>query len=103
MLMLRESARDWAMGEFGGVELSDPRWRTRLIKTAARTARTPNGKVTAGFSDAAERQGAYSLLENTKVTAGQLGAAMFMATALRCAQEPFVFVAVDGSSLTLTD
>src|ERR1700690_817387 len=103
MLMLANSARDWAKDEFGGVEFDDSRWRTRLLKIAARAARRPSGRVTEVFLDAAERQGAYGLLESKEVTAAQLSTAMFKATALRCAEEEFVFVAVDGSSLSLTD
>lgn len=101
--MLRESTRDWAVNEFGSVGLADGRWRTRLIKMAARTARQPNGRVTEAFSDSAERQGAYGLLESPDVKAERLGSAMFSATASRCSQERFVFAAVDGSSLSLTD
>lgn len=103
MLMMRESARDWAMKEFGGVKLADPRWRARLIKMAARSVLQPNGKVSEVFCDAAERQGAYGLLECRDVEPAQLGMAMFAATARRCADENLVFAAVDGSSLTLAD
>lgn len=103
MLMLRESTRDWALSEFGDVELADYRWRERLIKMAARSARQPSGRVTEVFSDGAERQGAYGLLESPDVSVEPLSSAMFAATALRCSEERFVFAAVDGSSLTLTD
>lgn len=47
--------------------------------------------------------GAYDFLENKHVTAGQLTAAMGDATARRCAKLPFVHVATDGSSITVTD
>lgn len=73
------------------------------MQMSVRMARQPNGRVTEVFANAAERQGAYGLLENPRVTEKQLGEAMFAATARRCAEESFVFVPVDGSSLTLTD
>lgn len=69
----------------------------------AQAAQRPGGKVSAVFNDAAERQGAYGLLESDEVTASQISAAVFAADACRCAPLPFVFVPVDGSSVTLTD
>lgn len=101
--MTYESTRDWAVGEFGTAAVGDIRWRSRLMQMAERAARQPNGRVTEVFANAAERQGAYGLLENDKITGKDLGAAMVAATARRCAAEQVVFVAVDGSSLTLTD
>ena len=71
--MLRESNRDWALDEFGGVQNDDSRWRTLLVQMAASAARAPNGRVTEVFTNAAERQGAYGLLESPQVTAEQLG------------------------------
>jgi hypothetical protein len=56
MLMLAQSARDWAKDEFGEVKTGDSRWRARPLKVAARAARQPSGKVSEVFCDAAERQ-----------------------------------------------
>lgn len=83
--------------------LQDGRWRRRLVRMAEEAARHPAGKVTEVFADAAERQGAYGLLESPAVAASSVANAGFQACARRCASEPFVFCPTDGSSLTLTD
>ena len=101
--MTNETARDWAVDEFGAANLEDARWRTRLIAMGAQAARRPGGTVSEVFNDAAARQGAYGLLECADVTRSQIAEAMFAADARRCACHPFVFVPVDGSSVTLTD
>lgn len=75
----------------------------RLVLVAAQAARRPAGKVTEVFGNDADRQGAYGLLESEDVSGGQVGASMFEACAERCADEEFVFCAVDGSSVTVTD
>jgi transposase-like protein/transposase Tn5 family protein len=97
------SAANWAHEEFFGADLADPRWRTRLVRVAAQAARRPGGKVTEVFTTSAERQGAYGLLESEAVKEPAVSAAMFEATAKRCTREEFVFCAVDGSSVALTD
>src|SRR5437867_13124454 len=94
---------DWAFSEFGHAEIVDGRWGRRLVQVAAQAARRPAGAVTATFCNDAERQGAYGLLESKAVAAQQVAEAMFAACARRCAEEKFVFCAVDGTSLTLTD
>lgn len=98
-----ETAREWAVETFGSVELEDPRWRTRLIAMGAQAARRPGGKVSTVFTDAAARQGAYGLLEGDGLEPARVTAAMTGADARRCAALPFVYVPVDGSSVTITD
>jgi hypothetical protein len=83
--------------------VKDARWLARLVLVAAQAARRPAGKVTEVFGNDADRQGAYGLLESEDVTGGQVGASMFEASAERCTCEEFVFCAVDGSSVTVTD
>lgn len=101
--MGNQTALDWAANEFGRVKFKDVRWRTRLIAMGAQAARRPGGTVSEVFNDAAARQGAYGLLECSEVTRPQIAEAMFSADAQRCASLPFVFVPVDGSSVSLTD
>jgi hypothetical protein len=69
----------------------------------AQAARRPGGMVSEVFNDAAARQGAYGLLESDDVDRSRIANAMFAADARRCAGLPFVFVPVDGSSVSLTD
>lgn len=94
---------DWAAAEFGKSGIADHRWRRRLIGVAARAVRRPAGRITEVFVNDAERQGAYGLLESEAVGPGAVGAAMFEACARRSAREAFVYCAIDGTSLTLTD
>jgi len=69
----------------------------------AEVARHPSGTVSKCFRRPCDQQGAYDFLENKGVLADAVQAAAARATARRCAEYPFVFLAVDGSSFTLTD
>lgn len=101
---MRDKGPDaWAVEEFGRSAIPDHRWRRRLVDMAARAARGPAGRVTEVFGDDAERQGAYGLLGSGAVDGAVVGASMFAAAARRSANESFVYVPVDGTSLTLTD
>lgn len=101
--MQQASAIAWAQEEFGRARLGDARRTARLIGMAREVALQPAGRVSEVFEKAAERQGAYDLLENPAVRVEQLQDAAAAACAARSAEYPFVFVPVDGSSLTLTD
>jgi hypothetical protein len=70
---------------------------------AARLASAPAGRVTQVFSDAAEREGAYRFLENTKIAAADLLSSAARASAARARGQSFAYVPVDGSSLHLPD
>lgn len=101
--MTNETTMDWAVREFGAVRVPDARWRTRLIEMGAQAARRPGGTVSEVYNDPAARQGAYGLLECAEVTREQIAEAVYAAGARRCADLPFVYVPVDGSSVTITD
>ena len=101
---MKEAGPDgWAVEEFGRSGIADHRWRRRLVAVASRAARRPGGRVTEVCVDDAERQGAYGLLESATVHASDVGAGMFAACARRAAGEAYVFWAIDGTSVTLTD
>jgi len=68
----------------------------------ARMAENPSGKLSAVFK-AKELDGAYDFVENDNVTTARLEVAIGRSAAQRCAEERRVRVAVDGSSLSLTD
>lgn len=70
---------------------------------AAVAADRPAGKVTQVFARDADRQGAYGVLENPAVTPGAVARADHRATYRVLADEPFAFVALDPSSLRITD
>jgi hypothetical protein len=101
--MRKAGPSSWAFEEFGQARLADPRWRRRLVGMAEGAARRPAGRVTEAFARSDERQGAYGLLESAAVGADEVGTAMFEACARRSASEAFVFCAIDGTSLNLTD
>ena len=95
--------RNWAYQEFGDARLGNLRRRDRLVAMAGQVAAAPAGKVTEVFSNAASREGAYRLLENNDVAVEEIAAAAHRAAARRAWGQAFVFVPVDGSSLSLTD
>lgn len=98
-----QSARDWARETFGDACLGDPRRTDRLVAVAAGVALNPAGKVTQVFEGSAAREGAFRLLENESVSRDRVSEAVFDATARSSAEESLIFVAVDATTLTLTD
>jgi hypothetical protein len=97
------TAQAWAQEEFGHANVGDARRTNRLVNMAASAALFPSGKLTDVFQTSATRQGAYKFVENESVEAEAISEAAGLASAKRCADEPFVFVAVDGTSINLTD
>jgi hypothetical protein len=96
-------AGSWAREEFGATQLGDVRRTRRLVSMAAAAARRSSGKVSAVFDRAREREGAYDFLESPHVDASAVAESAFAASCQRAAGQAHVFVAVDGSSLTLRD
>jgi hypothetical protein len=70
---------------------------------AGSLAERPGGKILDVFRSSAEQQAAYDFLGNEKVRSADILDAMQTATVRRCADEPWVHVAVDGTSLRLAD
>lgn len=101
--MASETAREWAVEEFGAAAFKDIRWRARLISIGTQAARRPGGTVSNVLLDSAARQGAYGLLERPDVAPARIAKAVLAAGERCCSAFPFVFVPVDGSTLTLTD
>ena len=97
------TAQDWAEEVFGHAELGDARRTRRLVRIATDAAERPGGKVLEVCRSSATQQGAYDLLSNANVAPSDIQAAVTKATAWDCAGEEFVFVAIDGTALTLTD
>jgi hypothetical protein len=93
-------AQLWAKGEFGEAQLGDKRRTQRLVQMAAHAALRPAGKLTQVWKEGAEREGAYRLLENEQVQARAMGSAAHQA-AFRRARGPYVYVPVDGTSLSV--
>ena len=100
---MSSDASGWALETFGQAAVGDTRRAARLVSMAARAASTPAGRVTEVFQSSAEREGAFRLLENPSVASERVADALFEATARLCKPEKLIYVALDGSSLTLTD
>jgi len=98
-----ESVDGWATEEFGRAKIGDRRRTQRLVAVAAQVAECPAGQVTRVFRDSATREGAFRLVENEAIDTRAVARASHDATARRCVDVPHVFVAVDGTSLNLTD
>jgi hypothetical protein len=94
---------DWARESFGAARLGDPRRVARLVAMAEQAATTPAGRVTEVFKSSATREGAFRLLESTAVPSERVAEALFEATGRRIEGGELVYVAIDGSSLTLSD
>jgi hypothetical protein len=100
---MKSTAKAWAREEFGLAELGHGRRVDRLIKIAAGVAMRPAGTVTGVFTSSAEREGAFRFLQNPHVPSEAVARASFEATARRCHGYPWVYVPVDGSSLSFSD
>jgi len=101
--MLDGSIEEWASDEMFSANFGDLRRRKRAVEMLSRMAAKPSGSVLHVFRTSAERQGAYDFLENDRISTAEVSAAICAATASRAAAHPFVFVPIDGTSLTLTD
>jgi len=93
----------WSEDEFGKADLGNKARVQRLVMMARAAADQPAGRITQVFKTSADREGAYKFLENPKIDGDSIALATHVATAERCAGEEFVFVPVDGSSLSLSD
>jgi hypothetical protein len=97
------NATRWAEEEFGEAELGDIRRTKRLVMLAAEAAGRPSGLITKACRTSASREGAFRLLESSEVRPDDIRRAVEAATLRRCAGKQRVFVAIDGTSLTLSD
>jgi len=100
---MKSAAKAWAREEFGQAELGHGRRVDRLINMAAGVAMKPAGTVTGVFTSSADREGAFRFLQNPDVPSEAVARASFEATARRCHGYPWVYVPVDGSSLSFSD
>jgi len=97
------STLKWAEEEFGDANLGDRRRTRRLVGLAAEVASRPAGTVTRACESSASREGAFRMLENDAVRSEAILKSMQRATGRRCRGRSCVFVALDGTSLHITD
>jgi hypothetical protein len=92
-------AHQWAERVFGGSNLGDPRRTRRLVDYAARQAQAGNASPMAACrGDAAAAEGAYRLIRNQKVDAGEIAEGGFQATASMAAEYPGVLLALEDTT-----
>jgi hypothetical protein len=101
--MTDTGARSWAVEEFGKAEFGDARLTARLVHMAMACASSPSGRVSDVFSEDAGLQGAYDFIEGGASRAGVILRSCQEACARRASEYPYVFVPVDGTSLSLVD
>jgi hypothetical protein len=94
---------DWAREEFGDAALGNRLRTERLVAMAGRVAEKPAGKVTEVFSTSAEREGAYRWLENKNFDETDVGGAAHRSCVRRSKGLPFVFVPMDGCTVSVAD
>ncbi len=99
LICAEEAARE----VFGRAELGDRRRTKALVELTAEFMRRPAGRLSQIFRGAAARERAYRFVENAAVQLTAVLSAMTRAAASRVALRRLVYVAVDGSSLTLAD
>ena len=98
------AAKAWAQQEVGHAQLGDKRLTERLVAHLAHASCHPAGTLTQMYGkDRAGRDAAYKFHENERVSAAQIALAQGQATSTRCEGFEYVFVAVDGSSLSYDD
>lgn len=103
MTQPESSTYEWAQQQFGHATLGDSRRTRRLAQIGQRAAECPSGRLCQVFSAARELDAAYDFVESDAVCVSAIDASIGRATAELAREEPFVFVAVDGSSASLTD
>src|SRR6202034_1113358 len=101
--MTDTGARSWAVEEFGKAEFGDARLTARLVHMAMACASSPSGRVSDVLSEDAGLQGAYDFIEGGASRAGVILRSCQEACARRASEYPYVFVPVDGTSLSLVD
>ena len=94
--------REWAREQLATASFGNERRRMRCESMLRRAAEQPAGRLTEVFDDAAELQAAYNFVEGS-VAPEAIVEALAEATLRAAADEPFVYVPVDGTSLSLTD
>ncbi len=94
--------KEWAREQLATASFGNERRRMRCESMLRRAAERPAGRLTEVFDDAAELQAAYNFVEGS-VAPEAIVTAIAEATFRAASGEPFVYVPVDGTSLSITD
>lgn len=82
--------------------MGDARRTSRLVSIAGGALARPGGTVASVFDDERQRERAYEFLSNELVDPAEMLEGVWRSTLRRCGEEPYVFVPVDGTSISLT-
>jgi hypothetical protein len=93
----------WTARVFGDANLGDRRRNARLIRIVEGVADRPAGTIAEVFDNPADLCGAYDFIENDAIDPEALMACMARDAARHAVEHPFVWVATDGTSQTVTD
>lgn len=94
--------REWVREQLASANFGDERRVRRAAKLLRSVLEQPGGRISDVVVDPAERQAAYDFVEGP--LRPELLVASFAEATLRAATAlPFTYVAIDGTSLTLTD
>src|SRR3990167_572798 len=93
----------WVREELGGPKLGDARRDERFLRLVTAASQNPSGRVSEAIPAGAQRQAAYDFLEHATVSPEAVTRAMARGAARQCAEFDEVLVALDGSSLSLSD
>ena len=93
----------WVRQSFGSALLGDARRTKRLLLLISAALIRPMGRITAVFDEASERQAAYDFVEHETVSADAVIESVCVGFVGNCSKEKEVLVAIDGTSITVTD
>jgi transposase Tn5 family protein/transposase-like protein len=99
---LLDDSRDWCREQFASAEFGNVSRARRATQMLRRALERPAGRLTDVFSNPAEQQAAYNFVEGVTPPEA-LVQALAEATLRQLVDEQFVFVPIDGTSLSLTD
>ena len=94
-----EQASEWAMEQWGGVELGDKRLTRRAVAVGARMAGRTDGSMPEQMEDWGEMKGAYGLLNNKKVSLEKLTGPHRAATLKQARAEEVILLIEDSTEL----
>lgn len=97
-----KTAAEWAIEQWGSVELGDKRRTRRAVAMGARMAERTEVSLPKQMHDWAETKGAYRLLNNGEVTLAKLIAPHIAATVKKCNLHDVVLLAEDSTILDYT-
>jgi hypothetical protein len=98
-----ESLQEFAFKELGSAVLKDARRTRRVVKMLTAIAATPAGRMTEVFKTPAELEAAGRFIRSEDVAFEELRLSMSNAAARRSRGNPYVYIPLDQSALTVAD